>query len=238
MHSPYGLELNGSCENCSQRGDQFFCNLPKPELKAFESIKYTSGYPKGAVLFVEEEAPRGVFVVCKGRVKLTMTSIDGKTMILRIVGPGEVLGLHAVVSGEAYQSTAETMEPCQFDFVRREDFLRFLRDHAEASIHAAQQLSGNYQAACAQIRSLGLTHSASGKLAKFLLESSAAGQVTKQGTRMRLTMTHEEIGQMIGASRETVTRTLGQFKQRQVVAQNGSMMLIQNRAALETYAGA
>ena len=238
MRSPYGMELNGSCENCPVKGEESFCNLQKPTLKAFEAIKFTSGYPKGAVLFVEQETPRGVYVVCKGHVKLSITSIEGKTMILRIAGPGEVLGLHATVSGTVYQSTAETMEPCQVNFVRRDDFLRFLRDHAEASIRAAQQLSENYQAACAQIRSLGLTHSASGKLAKFLLESSANGQVTRQGTRVRLTMTHEEIGQMIGASRETVTRTMGHFKEKQVVAQNGSVVYIQNRAALENYAGA
>jgi CRP/FNR family transcriptional regulator, cyclic AMP receptor protein len=232
-----GFETNVSCEYCPARGEGSFCGLQPPTLKAFESIRFTSRYPKGAVLFVEQDAPRGIFVLCKGRVKLTMTSIEGRTMILRMVGPGEVLGLHAVVSGTPYQATAETMEPCQLNFVRRDEFLRFLRDHAEASIQAAKQLSENYQVACTQIRSLGLTHSASAKLAKFLLETSEDGQITKQGMRVRLALTHEEIGQMIGASRETVTRTMAQFKQKQLVAQNGSFVLIQDRAALENCAG-
>jgi len=235
MRSPYGLELTGSCENCALKSEGFFCNLPKQTLKAFDAIKFTSGYPKGAVLFVEQEEPRGVFVICKGRVKLTMTSSEGKTVILRIAKPGEVLGLHAVVSGQPYQASAETLESCQVNFVRQNDFLAFLRQHAEASIVAAQQLSGSYQAACEQIRSLGLTHSASEKLARFLLESSAKGQETRQGIRVRLTMTHEEIGQVIGTSRETVTRTLSEFKQKQLVALNGSMLVIQNKAALESF---
>jgi len=238
MYSPYGIQLNGTCENCPLWNEQSFCNLQKPVLKALEAIKFTSGYPKGVVLFVEGEDPRGVFLVCKGSVKLTMTSADGKTMILRMAGPGEALGLHAVVSGEPFQVTAETKEPCQINFVRRDDFLRFLREHGEASIRAAQQLSTSYHAACTQIRSLGLTHSASGKLAKFLLESPPAVPAAKDGTRVRMTMTHEEIGQMIGASRETVTRTLGQFKHKQLVAQRGCTIVIQNRAALESYAGA
>lgn len=238
MHSPYGMELSGSCETCLLRGQGFFCNLQKSCLKTLDAIKFTSGYPSDAVLFVEGEAPRGIYVLCKGRVKLTMTSAEGKTMILRIVKPGEVLGLHAVVSGKAYQSTAETIEPCQVNFVRRDDFLRFLSQNSEASIHAAQQLSGDYQTACDQIRSLGLTHSASEKLARFLLETSAKGQETKQGIRVRLTMTHEEIGQMIGTSRETVTRTLGEFREKQLLVRNGSMLIIQDRAALESFAGA
>ncbi len=237
MHSPYGMELSGSCETCPLRGEGFFCNLQKSSLKSFDDIKFTSGYPGGAVLFVEGEGPRGIYVLCRGRVKLTMTSADGKTMILRIVKPGEVLGLHAVVSGKAYQATAETMEPCQVNFVRRDEFLRFLAQNSEASVHAAQQLSGDYQTACDQIRSLGLTHSASEKLARFLLETSAQGQATKQGIRVRLTMTHEEIGQTIGASRETVTRTLSDFREKHLLVRNGSMLVIQNRAALESFAG-
>ena len=238
MHSPYGLELTRSCEQCSLKCEGFFCDLSKLTLKALDSIKFTSGYPKGAVLFVEQEMPRGVFVLCKGRVKLSMTSSEGKTVILRIVQPGEVLGLHAVVSAQPYQASAETLEPCQVNFIRRDDFLRFLSEHAEASLRAAQHLSGRYHAACEQIRSLGLTHSASEKLARFLLESSVTGQETKLGVRVRLTMTHEEIGQVIGTSRETVTRTLSDFKSKHLVAVNGSMLLIPNKTALETFAGA
>jgi CRP/FNR family transcriptional regulator, cyclic AMP receptor protein len=238
MHSPYGLELSRSCEDCPLRSEGFFCQLSKCALKAVDSIKYTTAYPERAVLFVEQEAPRGVFLLCKGRVKLSMTSSEGKALILRIVKPGQVLGLDAVVSGQPYQASAETLEPSQVNFVRREDFLQFLRQHAEASVHAAQQLSASYQTACEQIRSLSLTHSASVKVARFLLESSASGQETKQGIRVRLTLTHEEIGQIIGTSRETVTRTLGEFKNKRLVAINGSVLLIPNKAALESFAAA
>lgn len=236
MSSPYGLNLTGSCETCPVKSEGFFCNLPREALKALDGIKFTSGYPKGAVLFGEQEAPRGVYVLCRGRVKLSINSSEGKTVILRIVRPGEVPGLHAVVSGQPYQATAETLEPCQVTFVRREDFLRFLRQHTEAALHAAEHLSASYQTACEQIRSLGLARSASEKLARFLLESSVTGQEARQGIRVRMTMTHEEIGQVIGTSRETVTRTLGEFRNKHLVAINGSMLLISNKAALESFA--
>jgi len=235
MHLASDSHAIGSCESCALKSGEFFCHLEKAALKAFDAISFATTYPGGASLFAEEEAPKGVFVLCKGRVKLTMTSSEGKTVILRIVRPGAVLGLHAVVSGKPYQAAAEAMEPCQLNFVRRDDFLRFLGEHSEASIHAAQQLSESYQAACNTVRSLGLGHSASGKLARFLLDSSTAGRQTAQGTRVRFTMTHEEIGQVIGTSRETVTRTLGEFKNKHLVAVNGSVLLIQNNAALESF---
>ena len=69
-------------------------------------------------------------MLCKGRVKLSICASDGKTLILKIAEPGEVLGLSATVSGKAYELTAETIDPCQVNFVKREDFLHFLKDHS------------------------------------------------------------------------------------------------------------
>lgn len=236
MAAPYGFEVSRNCEECPIKNDGFFCNLPQPGLKVLSALRLTSKYPEGAILFVEQEAPRGVFVLCKGRVKLSMTSSDGKAVILRILQPGEVFGLHAVVSGRPYQATATTLEPCQVSFVRREDFLRFLSERPEATLHVAEQLSNSYEAACEQVRSLGLAHSASEKLARFLLQSSAAGEQTTQGVRVRMTMTHEEIGQAIGSSRETVTRTMTEFKRNHLVAVHGSVIWIPDRTTLEALA--
>ena len=237
MGSPYGFELTGGYQACTAKSDKFFCGLPEAALKMLDRIKFTSGYPKGAVLFSEQEAPRGVFILCKGRAKLSMTSSEGKSVILRLADPGEVLGLHAVVSNQPYQASAETLESCEVIFIRREDFLRLLRESPEASLHAAQQLSQSYQMACEQVRSLGLAHSAMGKLAGFLLLWASKGQPAKEGTRVLLTLTHEEIGQMIGLSRETVTRTMGDFKRRQWVGTRGATLVIHNKGALQQSAG-
>lgn len=237
MRSPYGLELVEDCETCASKLEGFFCDLSPEGLKAFEAIKYTTAYPGGAVLFVEGQTAQGVFLLCKGRVKLSMTSSEGKTLILRIVRPGEVLGMHATVSETTYQATAETLEPCQVNFIKREDFLRLLREHGEASIHAAQQLSTSYQTACEQVRSLGLSQSAPEKLARFLLEWASKGQGAREGARVKLTLTHEEIGQIIGTSRETVTRTLGEFKNRGWAELKGSTLVIQDREGLKSYLG-
>ena len=236
MRSPYGLDIIESCLTCKLRADRLFCDLPDASLKAFEAIKYSSAYPKGAVLFVEGQSPRGIFVVCKGRAKLSVGSSDGKTLILKIAEAGEVLGLSATVSGKPYELTAETLDPCQVNFVKREDFLRFLKEHSEACFRVAEQLSDKYNTACREIRSLGLSHSAGEKLAKLLLDWSGGPPEDHKEARLKMALTHEEIAQMIGTSRETVTRLFAELKKRQIIQLKGSTLLIRNKSALRSLA--
>ncbi|HEX6502248.1 MAG TPA: Crp/Fnr family transcriptional regulator [Terriglobales bacterium] len=237
MSSPYGLQLTENCLICKLREAGFFCELPKESLQELESIKYASGYPQGAVLFVEGQPPRGVYIVCSGRVKLSTTSRDGKTLILRIAQGGEVLGLHATVSGKSYELTAETLQPCQLDFIKREEFLRFLQNHGDACLNAARHLSQNCHNAYEMIRSLGLSHSVSEKMARLLLEWASDGETTADGIRIKVSLTHEEMAQLIGTSRETVTRVLGEFREKQLAQVRGSTLLIKNKAALERLVG-
>src|ERR1041385_2684273 len=142
--TPYGFEIIDSCVTCTERGSFLFCNLPQPAVKDLDQIKSTATYPKGAMLFMEGQQPRGIFILCHGRAKLSTSSPDGKTMILRIADAGEILGLSSVMSARPCEATAELMEPTQANFVRREEFLKFLGRHGEAAVRVAQQLSKNY----------------------------------------------------------------------------------------------
>lgn len=237
MQGLHSFEANDHCHDCKLKGNGFFCNLPTASMKDFEAVKYTSVYPAGAVLFLEKQDPRGVFVVCSGEVKLSFSSSAGKTLILKIAKPGDILGLMATVTGSPYEVTAETLYPSQVIFVRREDFIRFLAKHPEANAEVVKQLSASYLGACEQLRTVGLTASVPGKLARILLEWSATGKVSKNGTTIKMPLTHEQIAEFIGTSRETVTRTLGDFKHRQFVALQGATLMVSNRAALESISG-
>ena len=229
-------QANGACrERLSPSG--FLSALAPSAVSAFGAIKVTTTYPAGAVLFVEGEEPRGAFVLMSGRAKLSICSANGKVMILRIAKPGEVLGLHAVVSSTGFQATAETIEPCQVSFVRRDEFLRFLSKNPQASLEAARQLSASYQDACEQLRAIGLCDSARKRVARFMLEWAENGEPREDGIRTTLTLTHEEIGQLIGTSRETITRALGDFKTRRWIQIKGSMLLLKNVAALKDLVG-
>lgn len=237
MRAPYGLETMDSCENCNVRMNDAFCHLSPAALKDFSSIRFPATYPAGALLFLEKQEARGVFVLCAGQVKLSISSSGGKTLILKIAKPGEILGLTATLSGSPYEVTAETLHPCQVAFVRREDFLRFIAKHPEAYQGVAKHLSALYNGACEQLRTVGLSASAPEKLARLLLDWSAGAKETKQGVQITLPLTHEEIAEFIGTTRETVTRTLSEFKSRQLVALKGSTLMISNRPALEMIGG-
>jgi CRP/FNR family transcriptional regulator len=194
---------------------------------ALDTVKFTSLYPKGSLLFVEGEQPRGIFILCSGRVKLTTSSTEGKMLIVKIAEPGEVLGASATILGKTYEVSAETIEPSQLNFIKREDFLKFLNTYADACMHTAQQLSEKYHAAQREIRSLGLAQTTGEKLAKLLLDwCDRGGEITPKGIRFKVLLTHEEIAQMIGTTRETVTRLLSDFKRRKIIDVKGSTVFV------------
>lgn len=235
MKGPYGFEMTENCENCKLRCDGFFCQLSGGAVKDLDAIKFSSAYPEGAVLFIERQPTRGVYILCEGQVKLSISSSEGKRVILRIAKAGEVLGLVSGLAGTPHEVTAETLRPSQVAFIPRDAFLRFIAKHPEAYPIIASQLAGQYQVACEQVRNLGLSTSAPEKLAKFLLDFAVGGQHTKEGTRVKLPLTHEEIAEFIGTTRETVTRTLSEFKSQHLVELRGSTLLIENQEALEDF---
>jgi len=232
MNLPYGLLCVESCLTCHLRSGNFFCALSRESLAAFNQMKHATVFPEGAVIFLEGQTARGIFMLCQGQAKLSTTARDGKTFILRIAKAGEVLGLHATVTSKPYDLTVETMQPCQLNFVGREDFLRFLKEHGDACLHAAQHIGRDYQDACNVVRSVGLSHTISERLAKFLLESSAEGQVANGVVRTKLALSHEDIAQLIGTSRESISRTLARFRKLEIVELKGSALIIRNKTAL------
>ena len=234
MRGPYGFNASTNCQSCKLRGDGFFCQLGAAAVKDFNAIKSTATYPGEALLFLEKQESRGVFVLCAGEVKLSISSSAGKTLILRVAKAGEVLGLMATMGAMPYEVTAETLHPCQVAFIRRDDFVHFLAKHPEVYQNVVKQFSSLYSGACDQLRTVGLSASAPEKLARLLLSWSGDAKATKVGTSIKLPLTHEEIAEFIGTTRETVTRTLSEFKNLRLVAVEGSTLMISNRQALET----
>ncbi len=232
MNTPYGLEIVDNCLSCKMRREECFCNLSTPVLKAFSAISHQTTFPPDATLFVEGQTPRGVFLLCSGKVKLSTSSRDGKVLILKMAGPGEMLGLSAVISGGEYELTAETAMPCQVNYVAREPLLDLLQRYGEAGLRSAQALSREFQAAYRDIHDLILARSSAGKLAKLLLSWTPPNGNGKE-VRVSSGLTHEEMAQMIGASRETVTRLLSDLRKKQLIRLEGSTLVIRNRVALE-----
>ncbi len=236
MNSPHDPEITDNSMECTNPTQGFFCGLSSTALQLLNEVSHKSILPAGAILFVEGQSPRGMFILCSGKVNLSTTSREGKILILKTAEAGEALGLSAAVSGVGYESTAETSTPCQLSFVDRNRLLELMQSHTEVGSHAAQCLSRDYQSAYRDIHDLVLTRSSAGKLARLLLSHSPAQVAEEVESRIHSSMTHEEMAQRIGASRETVTRLLSNLKKKRLIRLDGSTLIIRDRTALQALA--
>ncbi len=237
MKVAHDLRVQNGCRDCELGSQSAFCHLPAQERQVFESIKVTKIYPKGTMLYFEGEPATGVFMLCQGRVKLSTCSRDGKVIIIGIAEPGDVLGLSAALSDVEYETTAEVLELCQVNYLKTTDLLPFLQNNPEACLNAARQLGRNYQAAYRQICALGLSDSVADKLAKLFLGWSGNGTGGNGSVHLKNFFTHEEIAEMIGTSRETVTRALKYFREHEIVTLKGSDLFIHDRQRLKAVIG-
>ncbi len=213
------------------------CLSPLHAIPGFEQLSRRKLYTKGSVLLVEGQAARGVYVLCAGRAKIAITSAEGRRLIVRIARPGDLLGISATLGGHPYEMSAETLEPCEVDFISRKELLGLLDKEKHYGVRIAMAVSKEFAEFVEQARVLLLSAAAAEKLAGLLLTwGEAFGQPTTSGIHLQTLLTHEELGQMIGTSRETVTRALNELKRRQIIrALNGDLWIL-NRAALASIA--
>ena len=214
--------------------DKAVVHLSPAAADMIEQAALTTTYPTGVVLFCEGQTARGVFIVRRGRVKLSVSASDGRTLILRIAEPGDWLGAASVISGREYEATAETQQPTEVSFIRQSDLLRLMRLQGEICLWVTQHLSQDYTSTCREIRDLMLSDSAGEKLARLLVGWLDHNAGSKPPGQLTVALTHEEIGQMIGTTRETVSRLLAGFKKRRLIEQRGATLIIPNRVALES----
>ncbi len=224
---PYHIRVIDSCFGCVMKEEGLLCELPQSLLSELNSLRQSVFYPRGAFLFAEGESPRGVFILCSGQAKLIATSMDGQSVTLRVAGQGEILGLSNVIANSPYLVSAEVLAPSQVSFVSRLHFLQFLRAHVEVSLRVARHLSMELHKAWEQTRLITLAPTTQARLARFLLSWAAEhGQEVLVGAHLALNMTHEEIAENIGVSRETVSRALADFRQKEVIRVNRGRIVI------------
>lgn len=232
MQTSNRMGITDNCLNCPVRDEHLFCDLSEPALQRFDEVKSTAIYPAGALLFIEGQRPRGIFVLCSGQAKLSTSSRDGKTIITGISKAGDVLGLSAVIAAHAYEVTAEMIEPGQANFISRESLLQLAKERSEVGFRIGQQISLDYFSAYEEIRTLGISRSPAEKFAKLLL-SWWPNHETNGCAQIKLLLTHTEIAEMIGTTRETVSRLFSLFTEKKLLQRAGATLIFRDRPALQ-----
>ncbi|MGA8873681.1 MAG: Crp/Fnr family transcriptional regulator [Candidatus Acidiferrales bacterium] len=189
-------------------------------------------YSKGTVLFAEGHPSRGAFILCSGRVKLFTASSNGKVFILGFASAGEILGLAGTLAGQPYEAWAEATQRTETSFIERKDLVRLMRRQGEIAMQVAMQLGESYCEAIAGVRAMGRSRPANQKLAIFILDWSESNRPLDGDVGALFTLTHEEVSDVIGVSRETVTRALARFKSRGLIRWDGCNLILTDRAAL------
>jgi CRP/FNR family transcriptional regulator len=198
----------------------------------FNALGHPTLYPANATLMTEGEIPRGVYIACGGRAKLSIRARDGKTIILKIAGDRQVLGLSAVVTGGPSLITVTTIELCQIKFIERDSFLRLIERSSHAALACATMIAREIATSFDDAYDLLLARSSTEKLARLLL-SWVANEPRNRDLCVPTEFTHEEMAQMIGSSRETVTRLLSDMKRKDLIRLEGATLVIPNRIALQ-----
>jgi len=194
-------------------------------------------HPRGKVLFAEGEPVRGVFILRTGRTTVSISSSEGKLVVLRIAQPGAVLGLNSALRNAPYNTTVKTLESCRTDFVSRSELLELIEKSQPAARAISQILSRELAELTERARSLLLPQTANAKLARLLVEwCEEAGANKSRTIEIARTFTQEEIAHMICSSRETVTRLLSSLNRRGVIRVTPESIVICDRTALQKIA--
>ena len=235
MGAPRRVIAPDDCLHCNLRKAGDFCQLPEPLITQFNTLGHLTLYPAKATLLEEGQIPRGVYIICSGRIKLSIGARDGKTIILKIAGERGVLGLSAVVSGRPSPMTITTVGLCQIKFIEQDTFLRLLKSDNRTAVACAVLLAREVSSTFGDVHELLLARSSTEKLARLLL-SWVALQHHNRDLRVDSEFTHEEMAQMIGSSRETVTRLMSDMRRKELIRFEGSTLVIPNRVALQAIA--
>ncbi len=235
-HKPGIRQSPVGCASCSNRRPGWFCSLGAAVLADLELATTTISLPAEAPLFTLGDEARCLYLICGGYIKLTAGRPQDRQMIVRVAGPGSVLGLYAVLSHGVYEVSAESLTPAQLRPVERDRFLGFLRNHKEAQMRAVQCICQEYRFALQDACRIALAETVAARLGRLLLElgHQIGEHIDTGGFRFPLLLTHEEMASMACTTRETVTRTLGQFRKDHWITIEDSIVTVHQPERLQS----
>lgn len=220
MPSAQYKEFNEPLDATDRTGEDLESLLNEHRVSNVSNLN--SVHSRGVVLFAEGEPVRGAYILRSGRATVSISSSEGRVVMLRIAEPGDILGLNSVLRNGSYDTTVKTLEPCRTDFIPRAQLLELMEQSETGARAMLNLLSRELTELTERTKLVLLPETVSGRLARLLLE----GALDK-------ILTHEQMAQMICSSRETVTRLLATLSKQQVIRVTSDSILILDRLALE-----
>ena len=207
------------------------------EIQGLNVGRLSSLHGRGKVLFVEGEPVRGIYLLRTGKASISISSSEGRVVILRLAKPGDVLGLNSVLNNKSYETTVRTLAPCRTVFISSAELNELIKRSESGARTIMKLLSQELTQLTDRARLLLLPQTVRGRLARLLLEWCKTPHGTNLPVaRIDKVFTQEEIAQMICSSRETVARLMAALSRRQVIEVSSDSILVRDCAALEAMA--
>ena len=217
-----------SCESCPSRKDGIFCNLNFSEIEDVSHHKITNQYKKGQNLFVQGTHPFGLYCISSGNIKLTQTGVDGKESIVRIAHAGDILGHRSLFTDEDFAKTATAMEDTEVCFIDKKYILGLIEKNPSVALNIINKLSRDMGQAESKLSSLHQKNVRE-RLAELLLSlKTTHGVIEKDRWKIELKLTREEMATMIGTASETLIRFMSEFKDADIIEQDGKIIYIKD----------
>jgi len=211
-----------------------FADLDDRELAAVAAVAKTRRYAKDDVVFYADESGDVFCLILAGQVKVTMISPEGKEIILSLLGPGDFFGEMALLDDEPRSATVVATESLELVTIWRKDFLQILSENFDITKKVLAQISRRLRSASSRIESLA-TMDVYGRLARFFVDQAKAhGKVLDNGYIAVIRPTHQAIANMIGTSRETVSRLIHDLMKQNLLLSEGKTIYLK-KTALEQF---
>jgi len=213
----------------------FFAQLAPAELEVLAEAVVVARYRKNQVLFVEGEPSHSLYFICAGRVKVYRAASDGREQILHLLGDGDPIAVVPFFDGDPYPANAEVLTDSEIAVIQFEDFERIARANPGILVQMLRILARRLRHAQEEIASLALK-SVAGRMAGRLLDlARRKGEHVADGIEIDLQLSRQELGHLIGASRETVTRVLHQFQREDAIRIDGTRIVIRKPRVLQAW---
>ena len=210
-----------------------FATLTDAEFGGLEQIFVIRSYRKNQVIFLEEETGNYMYIVLAGKVKVTKSTLGGKDSILAIHQTGDFFGEMALLDGRTSPATVSAMEDCRIASISNGDFHRYLMHNEKVITQIVQVLCGRLRHVWGQIQALTYSNAESRIRAGLLQLAKMHGVRDTRGIIINLKITHQEVAELVGTSRETVTRTLARLQKDGILLIDHRRMILLNPRALE-----
>ena len=203
-----------------------FNDLDDKTIREIEKLVSVREYPKGSMVILEEEFGDIVFIVMNGTVKITRVNDEGKEVILAMLGEYEIFGEMAIIDGEARSANALAQENCKLLAISSEDFIKILKNNFSVSLALMRELAKRLRKSDQHIEALSLSDAEHRIGVSILNLAEEIGVIRRGKVTIENLPFQQDIANMSGTSRETVSRILKLFEDRSLITKDGHKVLI------------